>query len=178
MERLNDGWRAEGKPTLRIRIGLNCAEVLVGNIGSSDRFSYTAIGDGVNVAARLEGMNKTFGTTICISDSVFNAVATEIIARPLRHVQVKGRKQDFMIYELVGLTNTKDPELLVRASDRKLSDMTWCASKCFEAGDFGGAARGYREILGQFPCDGVARAMLATLTAGDAMPQAGPETVN
>jgi len=68
--------------------------------------------------------------------------------------------------------------LLVRASDRKLSDMTWGASKCFEAGDFGGAARGYREILGQFPCDNVARAMLATLTAGAAMPQAGPETMN
>ena len=178
MERVNDGWRAEGRPSLRIRIGLNCAEVLVGNIGASDRFSYTAIGDGVNVAARLEGMNKTFGTTICISDSVFNAVASEIIARPLRHVQVKGRKQDFMIYELVGLANADDPELEVRPADRRLGEMTWLASKCFEAGDFGGAARGYREILGQFPCDGVATAMLATLTAGDAMPQAGPETVN
>jgi adenylate cyclase len=178
MERVNEGWRADGKPTLRIRIGLNCAEVLVGNIGSSHRFSYTAIGDGVNVAARLEGMNKTFGTTICVSDSVFNAVASEIVARPLRHVQVKGRKQDFMIYELVGLANTDDPELEVRPADRRLSEMTWLASKCFEAGDFGDAARGYREILGQFPWDGVARAMLATLTAGHAMPQAGPETMN
>ena len=178
MERVNDGWRAEGKPTLRIRIGLNCAEVLVGNIGASDRFSYTAIGDGVNVAARLEGMNKTFGTTICISDSVFYAVASEIIARPLRHVQVKGRKQDFMIYELVGLANTEDPELLARTNDRRLSDMTWGASKCFEAGDLGGAARGYREILARFPCDGVATAMLATSAAGDAMPQTGRETVN
>jgi class 3 adenylate cyclase len=63
-------------------------------------------GDGVNVAARLEGMNKSFGTSICISDSVFNAVASEIVARPLHHVQVKGRKHDFMIYELVGLANT------------------------------------------------------------------------
>jgi adenylate cyclase len=178
MERVNEGWRAHRKPTLRIRIGLNCAEVLVGNIGSSDRFSYTAIGDGVNVAARLEGMNKTFGTTICVSDSVFDAVASEIVARPLRHVQVKGRKQDFMIYELVGLANTDDPELEVRPADRRLSEMTWLASKCFEAGDFGGAARGYREILGQFPWDGVARAMLTTLTAGHATPQAGPETMN
>lgn len=161
MERVNEGWRAEGKPTLRIRIGLNCAEVLVGNIGSSDRFSYTAIGDGVNVAARLEGMNKTFGSTICISDSVFNAVVSEIIARPLRHVQVKGRKQDFMIYELLGLTNTDDPELEARPADRRLSEMTWAASKYFEAGDLEGAARRYRDILAQFPGDGVAKSMLA-----------------
>jgi adenylate cyclase len=165
MERVNDGWRAEGKPTLRIRVGLNCAEVLVGNIGASDRFSYTAIGDGVNVAARLEGMNKTFGTTICISDSVFNTVGSEIVARPLRHVQVKGRKQDFMIYELVGLAKKNDPELEVRPADRRLSEMTWLASKCFETGDLEGAAQKYRDILEEFPSDGVAKAMLAACFA-------------
>jgi adenylate cyclase len=161
MERVNETWRAEGRPTLRIRIGLNSAEVLVGNIGSSDRFSYTAIGDGVNVAARLEGMNKSFGTTICISDSVFNAVASEIVARPLRHVQVKGRKQDFMIYELIGIENSNDPELDAHPDGRRLSEMTWAASRCFEAGDLEGAARRYREILEHFPNDGVAKSMLA-----------------
>lgn len=162
MEGVNEEWRRAGKPTLRIRIGLNCAEVLVGNIGSSGRFSYTAIGDGVNVAARLEGTNKTFGTTICISDSVFNAVASGIVARPLRRVQVKGRKQEFMIYELMGLASTADPDLEARPADRKLAEMTWAASACFESGDFQGAARGYQEILGRFPDDGVASAMIAT----------------
>lgn len=161
MERVNENWRVAGKPSLRIRIGLNCAEVLVGNIGSSDRFSYTAIGDGVNVAARLEGMNKAFGTTICISDSMFNAVASEIVARPLRHVQVKGRRQDFMIYELVGLANTNDPELQAGPADQRLSKLTWAASNCFEAGDIAGATGRYQEILREFPNDGVAKAMLA-----------------
>src|SRR5262249_48203967 len=64
MERVNEAWRAEGKPPLRIRIGLNTADVLVRNVGSSERFSYTVVGDGVNVAARIDGVNKTFGTTI------------------------------------------------------------------------------------------------------------------
>jgi class 3 adenylate cyclase/ABC-type nitrate/sulfonate/bicarbonate transport system substrate-binding protein len=68
MESVNDRWEAEGRPRIRIRIGLNCATVLVGNVGSSARLSYTALGDGVNVAARLEGINKQFGTSICISD--------------------------------------------------------------------------------------------------------------
>jgi adenylate cyclase len=110
-------------------------------------------------------MNKTFGTTICISDSVFNAVASQIVARPLRHVQVKGRKQDFVIYELVGLANSSDPELVARPADRRLCEMTRLASKDFEVGDVEGAARHYREILAQFPEDGVAKAMLATLSS-------------
>ena len=92
MERVNDIWEAEGRPRIGIRIGLNCADVLVGNVGSSARLSYTALGDGVNVAARLEGINKQFGTTICISDSIYERMEAKILARPLKRVQVKGRK--------------------------------------------------------------------------------------
>ena len=114
MERVNDSWEAEGRPRIRIRIGLNCASVLVGNVGSSARLSYTALGDGVNVAARLEGINKQFGTTICISDSIHDQVGAEILARPLKRVQVKGRKTEFMIYELLALRASDDPDLSVR----------------------------------------------------------------
>jgi adenylate cyclase len=165
MERVNAAWRAEGKPTLRVRIGLNTGDVLVGNVGSTERFSYTVMGDGVNVAARLEGMNKTFGTTICISDIVFDAVSSEVVARPLRRVQVKGRKQEFMIYELLGMAKGNDPEIEIRPQDKKLSEMTWVASKSFEKGDFDEAARRYREILAEFPSDPVAKAMVASCSS-------------
>jgi arylsulfatase A-like enzyme/class 3 adenylate cyclase len=116
MERVNDTWEAEGRPRIRIRIGLNCATVLVGNVGSSARLSYTALGDGVNVAARLEGINKQFGTSICISDSIYDQVRAEILARPLKRVQVKGRKSEFMIYELLALRASDDPEASVTAT--------------------------------------------------------------
>jgi adenylate cyclase len=101
----------EGKSPIHIRIGLNSAEVLVGNIGSTERLSYTAIGDGVNVASRLEGINKQFGTIICISDSIYARVADKIVARPLEEVSVKGRRGSFMVYELLGVRGSEDVEL-------------------------------------------------------------------
>ncbi len=165
MERVNDTWEAEGRPRIRIRIGLNCANVLVGNVGSSARLNYTALGDGVNVAARLEGINKQFGTTICISDSIYDQVRTEILARPLKRVQVKGRKTEFMIYELLALRASDDPELSVRDRDEQLSAMTWHASQKFEAGDFVAAEQAYRDILKAFPQDSLARVMIAECTA-------------
>jgi len=151
---------AEGRPRIHIRIGLNCANVLVGNVGSSSRLSYTALGDGVNVAARLEGINKQFGTTICISDSIYDQMQADILARPLKRVQVKGRKTEFMIYELLALRATDDPELRVRDRDEQLSAMTYHASQQIEAGDFASAERAYRAILDDFPGDPVAKFML------------------
>jgi len=161
MERVNDAWEAEGRPRIHIRIGLNCANVLVGNVGSSNRLSYTALGDGVNVAARLEGINKQFGTTICISDSIYDQAKADILARPLKRVQVKGRKTEFMIYELLAIRTSDDPDLKVRDGDEKLGAMTWQASQKFEAGDFQAAERAYRGILKEFPEDAMARFMIA-----------------
>jgi class 3 adenylate cyclase len=160
MERVNDAWETEGRPRIQIRIGLNCANVLVGNVGSSTRLSYTALGDGVNVAARLEGINKLFGTTICISDSIYDQVRGDILARPLKRVQVKGRKTEFMIYELLAIRTGDDPELKVRDRDEELSTMTWQASQLIEAGDLTAAERAYRAIVRNFPDDPVAKLML------------------
>jgi adenylate cyclase len=163
MQHLNDEWNAEGRPRMNLRVGLHCADVLVGNVGSSERLSYTVMGDGVNVAARLEGLNKVFGTTICISDSVFNAVASEVVARPLRHVSVKGRKQEFMVYELLGMTGSDNPEIKACSAEQRLSQITWRASEVFERGHLEEAAHRYQLILEEFPNDPVAKSMLEVL---------------
>lgn len=114
VEKLNALWKKEGKDTLHVRTGLHCSQVLVGNIGSSERLSYTAIGDGVNIASRLEGVNKQFGTSICMSDSVYAHVAEHVVARPLQMVSVKGRVGEFMVYELLGIKGSAEPELAAK----------------------------------------------------------------
>jgi class 3 adenylate cyclase/ABC-type nitrate/sulfonate/bicarbonate transport system substrate-binding protein len=165
MQRLNDEWSAEERPPLPLRIGLHCADVLVGNVGSSKRLSYTVMGDGVNVAARLEGLNKTFGTTICISDKIVEATGSAIVARPIRKVQVKGRKREFMVYELLGITASDDPELKAPEDAVKLCELTREASSDFERGELGQAARRYQDILQAFPGDPVAKSLLPMCTA-------------
>lgn len=103
MNALNAEWAGQGRPQMRVRIGLHCDTVVVGNVGSRKRLSYTVMGDGVNVASRLEGLNKQFGTSICISENVYENVAGRVVARPLSRVPVKGRKSEIMIYELLDI---------------------------------------------------------------------------
>ena len=113
MERLNASWAAEGCKQMRVRIGLHCDTVVVGNVGSRARLSYTVMGDGVNVASRIEGLNKQFGTSICISENVYDQVSDLIVSRALGRASVKGRKTEIMVYELLGIVGSNDPELAV-----------------------------------------------------------------
>ena len=176
LDAINTTWRASGRPAFRMRIGLNTGDMLVGNVGSAERFSYTAMGDGVNVAARLEGMNKQFGTAICVSDSVVNAAGTDILVRPLRRVSVKGREQRFMIYELVGISGSDDPELRPEVGAVELCALTQTASDLFEAGEYQQAATAYGRILDQYPGDVVAKAMLGTSELAPHLEQSYRET--
>ncbi|MGB0935494.1 MAG: adenylate/guanylate cyclase domain-containing protein [Alphaproteobacteria bacterium] len=103
LQGLNRKWRSEGKPELRTRIGLHTADVIVGNVGSSDRMNYTILGDGVNLSARLESVNKQYGTEILVSHDVYDKTHRFCHFRPLDVVAVKGKKEGQKIYELVGM---------------------------------------------------------------------------
>jgi len=113
IKRLNAEWEAQGRRPMNVRLGVHCADVVVGNIGSAERLSYTVMGDGVNIAARLEGLNKEFGTSVCISDALYQGVRDRVVARPIQRIAVRGRSGEFMVYELQGIAGTDDPELAV-----------------------------------------------------------------
>jgi adenylate cyclase len=92
-----------GRPPLVTRFGLHADAVMVGHFGAPDRFSYTALGDGVNLGARLEGLNKQYGTRILVSEAVQSATADVFRFRLVDRVAVKGRVRGVAVYELLGL---------------------------------------------------------------------------
>jgi adenylate cyclase len=99
---LQEQWRARGLPFINIGIGINTATMVVGNMGSDLRFDYTVMGDGVNVASRLEGANKEYGTNILLSESTWEQVNDRLATRELDVIRVKGKAQPTRIFEVLG----------------------------------------------------------------------------
>ena len=100
LSRLNEKWAAEGRPALDIGIGISTGAMIAGNIGSEAIMSYTVIGDAVNLGARLESLNKEYGTRIIISEATRAAVSDRYFYRPLGDVVVKGKTRPVAIYEV------------------------------------------------------------------------------
>jgi PAS domain S-box-containing protein len=103
----NEGRVAQGLMPIGIGMGLHSDEVVSGNIGSSKRMELTSIGDGVNLASRLEGTSKQYGTDIVISENTYIHYADRVIVRELDFITVKGKSQPVRIYELVGIREGK-----------------------------------------------------------------------
>ncbi|GAK49478.1 adenylate cyclase [Candidatus Moduliflexus flocculans] len=103
LKELRVGWEARGLPHMDIGIGINSGEMSVGNMGSRERFDYTIMGDNVNLASRLEGINKQYGTNIVISQFTYDLIKPDgFTLRELDTVCVKGKHEPVTIYELIG----------------------------------------------------------------------------
>ncbi|HAR63968.1 MAG: hypothetical protein DKM50_12990 [Candidatus Margulisiibacteriota bacterium] len=96
---MNEKWKKDGYPHLRIGIGINTGEAIIGNIGSSTRLDYTAIGDNVNLASRLEGLCKVYSAKIVISEFTYAYIKDIFPCRILDNVRVKGKLNPIAIYE-------------------------------------------------------------------------------
>jgi adenylate cyclase len=105
----------EGFPPVRARIGLNSGTAKVGNMGSARRFSYTALGDDINLASRLEGANKLYGSYILISEATRAQAGAAIEVRELDRIKVKGKDKAVTVYELLGLAGAVDARALEKA---------------------------------------------------------------
>lgn len=99
----NQKRESENQKAIKIGIGINSDTVISGNIGCSKRMEFTAIGDGVNLGARLEGASKIYGTDIVISESTYRPCADRVWARELDFIKVKGKNRPVAVYELIGL---------------------------------------------------------------------------
>ena len=156
---LREAYQQRTGASLRMRVGLNTGEVVVGNMGSHKRFNYTILGDAANLASRLEGANKAFGTETMVSGSTWQLASSEFRGRKLADLRVVGRKTAVPVYELTGFATDAVPagwETFAAGLTR------------FRAGDFAGA----KEIFEQLPDDPAAQTLCSALY-GTVCPSSG-----
>lgn len=133
------------------RIGINSGNFVVGNIGSSNRMDYTAIGDTVNLSARLEGVNKIYGTQNIISETTYELVKEQFLCRPLDFIRVKGRDKPLMIFSVMGRTDETDD------TARRLLELHLQALELYRRGDYKSAQAAFAILQKEFPTDPVAK---------------------
>ncbi len=141
-------WAEQGRDLLKVRMGMNTGTAVVGNMGSKTRFDYTMMGDSVNLASRLEGANKAYGSCSMISGSTYEEVKNDVEARKLDVIRVVGKKEPVAVYELMDVKGGLDPVRteLVKIWEKGIS--------LYEARQWNEAEAVFMEALKLVPDDG------------------------
>ncbi|RMF15712.1 MAG: adenylate/guanylate cyclase domain-containing protein [Candidatus Dadabacteria bacterium] len=152
LHELQRDFEARGYPPIDIGIGINTGPMSVGNMGSTQRMDYTVMGDAVNLGSRLEGINKTYGTHIIVSEFTWRACEGQIWGRELDLVAVKGKKEPVRIYELIDYKPVPTMVPLVNRFHEAL--------QVYRDGDFARAFQMFQDILRDYPSDGPSKTFL------------------
>lgn len=105
VKEIREKWISEGKPKIDIGVGINTGEAFIGNVGTINRFEYTAIGDTVNIASRIEDYNKIYKTHILISENTYSKISQIVDVIKIREVSIKGKTRKINIYEVLRITD-------------------------------------------------------------------------
>ncbi len=152
---------------LRTRFGIHTDRVIVGNFGAPDRFDYTAIGDGVNLAARLERVNNEYGTAVIASDATRRLAGNSIAWRRLDRIAVKGKRLPTEIHEALGLVGSVPGNILAAATEYE------AGLDAYFAHDFTLAVERFDEALRLRPDDTAAAVLRGRAVAAAASPPSG-----
>jgi adenylate cyclase len=138
-----------GSPSpLLTRIGINTGDMRVGNMGTNQKMNYTIMSNAVNIASRLEGVNKQYGTWILASENTIEECKSRILTRRLDRIQVVGISEPIRIYEVLDLVSDARPQL------QELIALFNRGTTLFEARDWRQAGEAFSCILKQMPNDG------------------------
>ena len=147
LEALNEEWRAKGLPPLPTRYGLATGPVVVGNIGARTRLAYTVLGDTVNLASRLEGLNKVYGATILVDETTRQACGEPYEWRHLDRIIVVGKTEPTEICEVLGEAGTVSEKVLAAA---RRYEAAWAQ---YRSGDFHQALQVLQDFESEFGPD-------------------------
>jgi adenylate cyclase len=167
LEHLNGSLLERSKPAISVRIGINTGFAVVGNVGSNDRLSYTAMGDSVNVGSRLQDINKIYKSEILVSAGTYELVKHFFHFRLLDHVAVRGKKEGIYVYQML---LPRDP--LIDGLDVYNAEFKQ-AFDCYQRGEWDASINLFQKMIMSYPNDGLIRLFLERCICFKNNPPAG-----